>query len=375
MAEYERPTFTEILSSLIANGKSTLTRIKNWAVGAVVRSTLGVVAKGLDQLYAIIDRVLLLAFYDTSTGAWLERIGILHNRPRKVARKAQGRVIYGREESGGAKNIAAGSIVGTTTTPDGKLLRYKTDEDTTLPDGELEVEVDITAETVGSRYNVGSGAIDQMITSIPGIDYVRNDQEPYWLDTEGTDKEEDEAMQQRMPLVWSELSFPAPGEKYKSVARAILGVSDVYVDINAPRGDGTIDIIIWGDGGAPTPELVETVQTAIDLIKPDLADVLVKAASASTQNIVVNLVKGLGSGEVTAIKAAGETALASLFLPSDNESAYRIAEKFSRAKIYAESIQVPNVSNVDVVIPAEDVDIDPDELAQPGTITVNVVGG
>ncbi len=376
MAEYVRPTLEQILSGLVTWGQTQCTRIKNWTVGGVFHSLMGVFAAGLDALYEVVDTALSLAFYDSSAGAFLDRIATLHNRPRRAAREAEGRVVFGRLTTGGAVSIAAGVIVATQVQADGQDRRFVVAETTTLAAGELEVEVPVIAQAAGSRYNVSAGAIDTLVTAVTGIDYVNNEQTgtDYWLDVEGTDIETDAELQARLPLAWSELSYAAPHEKYKSLALSVTGVYAAAVDPNAPRGDGTVNVYLWGTGGAPTAALIAEVQDLIDTIKPELADVLVLSATPVTVDMDMTVTKSLAGGEPASIAVGVEAAVNELFLPSDNALAFQIGEAFKRASVAAASMQVAYVANVNMIAPAADVAMGAGEIAQPGTITVNVVG-
>lgn len=375
MAPYNRPTFEQILADLIAEGKAKLARIKNWVVGGVIRTLLAVVAKGLDQLYTVIDSAIDLAFPDTSYGVWLALIARLIGLEKKVARKAEGRVILGRNEANGAKDIPKDSVVATVTGADGKIYRFKTKADDVLPAGETEVEVEVIAESVGKAYNVGAGTITEIVSSLPGIDYVRNEDD--WLDIEGTDTETDDELRERIRLRWAAFSYGGTAELYQSVALGIDGVMTVVVNANAPRGDGTLDVIITGSAVVPTQNLIDAVQAAIDAVKPKLADVLVKGPTLAPIDVTLVGTKSLAGGEVNAVLADLEDAVEALFLSVDNPNgagAFQTGQKVVRARFAQVAMQVAWMANVDVVLPDEDVLLDGDELAQPGDINLSVVG-
>ena len=372
MAKYSPPTYAEILASLIAEGKARLTRITNWVVGGIARSILAVVAYGLAALYAVVDSAVALAFADTSYGYWLDLIAALLGLKRNAARKVAGRVVFSRAGSGSSGSIPSGTIVATTALSDGSVLRYRTTAAVAYPGGPFEVEAPVEAESVGARYNVGAGAISVKVSTLPGVDGVHNADD--WIDLEGTDDESDDHLKERLYARWAAFSYGGTRELYLSVALGVNGVGTAAVDAQAPRGDGTIDVIVTGVAGDPSPALITAVQVAVDKVKPLEARVLAKAARDRTIDVSVRLVKSLTGGEPAAIQAAGEDAVEGVFLPSDDARAYQIGEKGTRAKLAGVLIQVPNVANIDVVLPGDDISVDPDEVLKLGTLTVVVVG-
>jgi len=376
MAIYERPTYAEFLEWLIAQAKTLMTAIKNWRVGGVVYTLLATVAKGFDKLLDVVDTALAMAFWDTSEGEYLDRIANLLNSPRQQARKAEGRVMFGRDVAGGPVEIPVGRVVSTTPMSDGQPRRFVVSALATLPDGALDVEVPVIAQVVGSRYNVAAGQITELVTPITGIDYVHNDQTTYWLDVEGTDREEDATLQARLPLALSRASLAGVRTLYESIAAPIAGVLTVK---SWPHGValGQVDVLITGgaDDAQPSPALIAQAQAAIDVVKPDLSNVVVRGPREHEIDIEVSVVKSLAGGEVGQIRQATYDAIQALFLPSSNARVFGTGNGFVRATLAAEIMQVADyVANVHVIAPPEGVTVDPDELLRPGTITVNVVG-
>jgi len=375
MANYDRPTYQQVLDTLIGEGKDLMTAVKNWRVGGVVYTLLATVAKGFSKLYDVVDSALAMAFYDTSKGVYLDRIATLLDAPRTPASKAEGRVMFGRDVTGIAREIAVGRVVGTVALADGQPRRFVVAETTTLPAGSLEVEVPVIAQAVGAAYNVAAGQIDQLITPVTGIDYVSNELDTYWLDTEGTDRETDEAVQARLPLALARPSVPGARTLYESIALPVEGVLSAR---SWPHGValGQCDLMITGGAidAQPSPALVAEVQAALDAVKPDLENIVVRGPDAKIFDIEVTVTQSLAGGEAAQIAVDVKAAIADLFLPSSNERAFGIGNGFVRAALAAEIMQVPYVANVNVIVPDADETVDTDELLRTGTVTVYVVG-
>jgi len=364
-------TFATILAELLVEAKSRMTQIKNWVVGGVMHSILAVLAKGLAALYENLERAIDLAFLETSTGIYLRAIAVLIGVEPREATKAVGRVIFSRTTPTSEKTISAGTIVATTT----GNPRFVTTADATLVVGETEIEVEVEAELAGAAGNVGDGAITRLITSLPGIDGVRNDQAEGWLDREGGDADTEDQIRERCRLRWTSFTYGGTAEHYIATAMEISGVATVAVLSSAPRGEGTVDIVLTSTSvdGMPTPVMLAEVQTLVDARKPCEADVLVKAFTAWPNDVTLTIVRDLAGGVAADIQAAGEAAIEDLYLPSTNDLAFSIGDDLVRAKIFAVAIAIEYAANVIITEPPADVEIPAAGLVRLGTLTVEVV--
>jgi uncharacterized phage protein gp47/JayE len=371
MSAPEIKSFATILADLLAEGKSRMTRVKNWVVGGVMHSILAVLAKGLAALYENLARAIDLAFLETSEGVYLRAIARLIGVTPREATKATGRVVFYRTATTSPKTIPAGTLVAVAS----GSPRFKTTAAATLAIGETEIEVAVEAELAGSAGNVGDGSINRLISSLPGIDGVRSDQAGGWLDREGSDADTEEQLRERCQVRWATFSYGGTAQLYISTALEITGVDRVTVLSRAPRGEGTVDIVLSSTAadGVPTPALLAAVQALVDARKPCEADVLVKAPTLWPEDVTLTVVRDLEGGTAAEIRAAVEDAVEALFLPSTGEQVYDIGDDLVRAKLFAAAIAVPYVANVVVVEPANDVPIGDDRLARLGALTVEVV--
>ena len=144
----------------------------------------------------------------------------------------------------------------------------------------------LSRESAGSAWNVGSGSITRMKTYINGVDAVTNEAD--WITVVGADEEEDEALRHRCYLVWEELARGGTAAAYVSWALSVTGVTSAFVDDDLPRGEGTLDLYIMGEAGAPDGALIEAVQAVVDGSCPITADALVRVPDAI--NVPIHLV-------------------------------------------------------------------------------------
>ena len=158
-----------------------------------------------------------------------------------------------------------------------------------------------------ARYNIAAGLITQLVTNVAGIDYVTNQEG--WITREGSDDEEDETLRSRAIGKWSQLSVGGGRDAYIAWAQEIPGAVAVQVDDEHPRGQGTIDVIITGTVGLPTPELIAEVQTHIDQRRPLCADVLVIGPEPVVIDFDVVLHVHPEHGDLAEIKTKAEETL------------------------------------------------------------------
>ncbi|BCS54570.1 baseplate J/gp47 family protein [Geobacter sp. SVR] len=280
----------------------------------VIRGLIELWCWGLWQLYQFLAVILAQAFPDTATGLWLDlhcrQVGIT----RKPATKARGTVYFVRTVSAGNVPIPSGRVVRTRPDGAGVIYRYITTAAAIIPDGALEVAVEVEAEEYGAGANATVGQISEISTIIPGIDGVEN--RVGWLIAEGSDREEDEPLRIRYVLAWQGLSG-CTYQAYLAWALSVTGVVSARILDQHPRGQGTIDVVIQGTAGLPTEGLVAAVDAKIngsgadDELTPINDDVLVKGPTPVDVAIVAELV--ISSGDPATILAEAENRERSLF--------------------------------------------------------------
>lgn len=365
-------TFEVLVQEALQRLKNAGSRISNLNIGGIFRTLTELAMQGLADLYNLLGDVVSQGFIDSATGAWLDlkvaEVGIARN----LAVKTEGNITAGRADTSAVAVIPVGTIMATERSPQGEELRYFVTQEVIIPKLVAEAQVPVRAEFPGSRYNVSDGMISKLTTHIAGIDYVRNDSG--WITTEGTDEETDEALRERYRLRWNELSQGGTRLAYISWARTVSGVADVAVDDQFPRGQGTVDVIITGSGGAPSQALIDQVQAYIDERKPITADALVKGPRQLEQDIAVTLLLPKTRGDATATQSAADNLIRALSAPNSaaENDWLHIGEGLYRSRIISLLMSLQDVLNVSVNQPVADVIPAADELITIRNVTVTI---
>lgn len=335
-----------------------------------VRGMIELWAWGLYQLYQLKIEVLKQAFPGMAGGKWLELHCDQVNVSRLQAKKCQGHIHFVREDASGNVPIPAGRVVKTLPDGSGKVHRFVTVEDAVLADGQSEVAVAVESEQYGRSANVTVGAIKEVATTIPGVDGVENRAD--WIAAEGADVEGDAELQERYSLAWSATNG-ATKYAYESWARSVTGVIAAKIIDDHPRGQGSVDVVIKGTAGIPTPELIAGVDAVVSANKPINDDVLVKGPTAVLVGIDVELI--ITHGDEAVIAVAAEKRLRALFEDPTTVAGItplQIGEDLPLDRMVAAVMAVDGVKQLNWTSPAADVAVGGDELAVLDSITLAV---
>uniref|UniRef100_C6E6P5 Baseplate J family protein n=1 Tax=Geobacter sp. (strain M21) TaxID=443144 RepID=C6E6P5_GEOSM len=280
----------------------------------IVRGMIELWCWGLWQLYQFLALVLKQAFPDTATGVWLDlhckQVGVA----RREATKAVGVVYFTRAGMVGNVPIPAGRVVRTKPDGNGLIYRYVTTAAAVLLNGATEVAVAVEAEEYGAAANATVGQISEIVTVIPGVDAVENRAD--WITREGSDQEKDESLRERYQLAWKVLNG-CTKYAYEAWAKEVVGVVAVKIRDQHPRGEGTVDVVIVGSAGAPTPALLASVDANIngtgndDEKNPINDDVLVAGADLVATSLVAQL--ELSYGDPAALLLEAENRVRALY--------------------------------------------------------------
>lgn len=273
----------------------------NYVPGDPLRTLLELAGEGVADVERTVEQLGRGGYLQTATGQWLDALVESHyGLLRQPSTFASGLVRF-TASSGGAVGVPAGMIVGTASG-----LRYTTRDAVNLEAGQS-ADVHATAESPGAASNVPNGAVTILHTPLPGLSVTNPSG---WLITNGTDAETDEALRRRASLRWAELGGGATRAAYEYWAlTADPGVDRVRVLDQHPRGQGTVDVVLWGTGGIGS-DVVQTVNDYIQARRPVTADVLVYAAQELAVPVNLSLyAPGVNRADVTAQVLAGLTAL------------------------------------------------------------------
>jgi len=332
--------FNTILTDIITTIMLESINVTDFSPGSVMRSFSEGVAVAIENFYVST----YVGFKD-----YLQNIqDFVFEYPQLVGVKAVSDVVFSRAGSSGEKTIPLGTSVQTTTG-----LVFKTTAETAIPDAaSVSPSVEVEAEEVGFKYNVGSGTIVVIADNVNGVETVTN----ALAATSGTDAESPTAYKARFQeyvegLAKSNLSgikegaLSIEGITSVSVVEHFPPVADVnthvYIDDSTASGVSTAKVVetqalIDGDGTEENPGYRSagvnvivakpTIATQnITAIVYTLADVDPDTVESQVIDAVTYYVNRLGVGDdiiyqeiVSAIMSVFGVVDVTLSLPSAN---------------------------------------------------------
>lgn len=347
-------------------------KITNWNDGGVFKTLTLVALKAIAGLYNLLLAILPLGYVQFASGKWLDlrvgESGIIRHLPTKT----QGIIKIVKDDQTQNIKIEADSIVKTELSSQGEELRYFVEETVVSPTGESEFNVIVKAEFAGAKYNVGSGYINILVTHIPGVNKIYNPDN--WIIQEGNDEEEDDPLRERYYLRWDELSTGTTRGAYISWARKIAGITDVEVDDQHPRGQGTVDVIIYPD----SPELIQSVTEYILSKKPSLDNVLVIGPNKITGDfdVILTLPKTYGDEQEVTLQAGkiieGFFTENYLLKQTIGLIPLTIGQSLYLSQITYFLMTIENVLNVRINTPIDNIITNSKELLTKGTVNITI---
>ncbi|HBZ09109.1 MAG TPA: hypothetical protein DEO65_04365 [Bacillus bacterium] len=153
--------------------------------------------------------------------------------------------------------IPAGTTL-TTDEVDGVSIEYRTIADATIDESGV-VKIQIEALESGTRGNVPSNSIKNLLEPVSGVHSITNVESTIG----GYDEENDEEFRERILQTSRTRSFTGTKEDYIRWAKEIPGVGEVLV-VPEWDGPGTVKVLIASSSGSvAAPELIKQVQTHI----------------------------------------------------------------------------------------------------------------
>lgn len=355
--------------------KEKNSRVTNLNVGGVARTlNLELPSQALADLQALLLEVMPQGFVMHATGGWLDLCAQDMNVYRRAELQARGLVTFTRSrENTGNIRIPKGTIVKTPIGPDGRELRFFVTSEVVMLAKDDSCDVPVEAEHPGAAYSVGAGYITELVTHVAGIASIMNGES--WLTQEGADTESDDDLRARCVLRWHELSQGSTKYAYQSWALSVKGVREAYILDQHPRGQGTVDVVIVGTGGAPSESLIQEVQKVIDEHRPVCSDALVRAPKIRGVQLDIEVFIHPSEGDEAAIKNDCMAALDALFARDSlypHITPFAIGEDVTMARIIHAIMGLKHVLNVTVYAPNDDVRIEADELAVKSGVAVQI---
>lgn len=153
---------------------------------------------------------------------------------------------------------------------------------------------------------------------------------------------------------------------YKRWAMEVPGVSKAYV-YPLRRGIGTVDVVITGEHGVPSTEVISMAQAHIDIRRPVTArSVIVFAATPFTVDMEIGLTLS-GSETLQTILPTVKDALQHVF----NE--YEPGSGVVLSYLIAALTSVPNVSDAVIISPENNIAANPAKIPVLGEVTLRGV--
>jgi uncharacterized phage protein gp47/JayE len=267
--------FSQLVEDMGAALQSSASFLVDVSVGSVVRAIFEANASVVLWLQWIILQVLAATRASTSNGPDLDSWMLDFGLTRLPAVPSAGIVSFSRFVDTLSATIPTGTLVKTT---DGSLVFSVTEDQSlsiwqssasayVLPGGVGSADVPVICTTSGSVGNVLAGTITVIAASLPGIDQVNN-ANPL---SSGANAEIDSAFRNRFQSYLASRSRATLIAVQNAIANVQQGLDVAVAENTAPNGTTQIGsfLVIVDDGtGYPSSELLSTVATAVDAVRP-----------------------------------------------------------------------------------------------------------
>lgn len=251
---FEIKNFTGITADMIRQMKSTQTSVTDFNVGSVARTLVEAPAIEIDEFY---QRVL---------------IGLIESIPIAVY-NAFGFDKLPALSAGGTVRISTETLVvdpvvipaGTRIARTGTRIRYATLTEATIASGTDQVDVMVVAEYGGLDGNAPAASLTSFVDALPQSASVTNLEAV----TGGKEEESPDERKSRFIEYIGSLSrgtvYALTNAARNSVVLDANGIVVEYVSrVGIGEGAGQVNLYIYGQGGAPSEDLLTTTQRTID---------------------------------------------------------------------------------------------------------------
>lgn len=246
-------------------------------------------------------------FTSLAVGGWLDLIAEnFYTDARKPAVATAGKIVLSDPNSVGPTTINANAV--TVSTPD-QLLRFVVTSSGTITAGGS-LTVNVRAESAGAKFNVANGAIDTLVTSLPGITVSNPAQvaSGTWIDVQGADIESDGELATRLQAKWGTLGTCANDSSYRYYA--LNSSSEVRRCIAFSPVPGSVRVVVGGTAGPVSSAALALATAAIEGMRPLAVTVQTVNATANTQPVIATLHMATGADGASALARAQANVLA-----------------------------------------------------------------
>ena len=312
------------------------------------------VAAEIYALYVQGEWVARQCFPQTADGEYLERHAQLRGLERRQAVRAKGMLRFMVDSAPGMElQIPVGTVCMTI-----GEVRFETTEDGTLEAEKLWVDIPAQAIEPGIKGNVSAGAVVTMAVPPVGVSRCGNP-EPF---SGGQETENDTELRSRVMNSFQRLPNGANKAYYEQEAMSFEQVAAVSV-LPRKRGIGTVDVVVAETGGIPTEALLEKLQQHFEERREIAVDVVVRTPNPVEVEVSLQ-VAAVAGGETQEILQRVRDTVTGWF------NGERLGERVLLAQLGNLIFSVDGVSNYMVISPAQDIEIDSDQLPVLKSLTV-----
>lgn len=301
--------------------------VASWHSGAFKRHTVETEASMLVDVHTSVQKIAKAGYIKLAAeidDAWVD-LGAenVFSETRKPAVFTQGKIRLTDTQSTGPHTIALGAH---RVADVSKSIRFTNVEAGVIPLGGS-VDLTFQAETAGTKWNVGVGAIVEYLTPLPGVT-VSNPAQPSgtWITQQGANKESNAALVQRCLDKWSIIGSGSNDGAYRYHA-ASASSEITRVKVYSPGG-GSVRVIVAGDAGPVSSTALNAAATIIEQKRPlGVPDVVTSNALS-----VIKLISG------TLYVSAGFDLTATLSAALASLDAFQRATPLGSTKVSREKI-------------------------------------
>lgn len=280
---YKSNTFDVVKNRILNNTESDLAKME----GSTLSNIASGIAIDISQLYAALSDTASTVFIEDTFDDFLDTRINEFGLYRKLGEHATGEVYI--------EGVEGTNVINGTKIEYGGLI-YSIVQDITLQE---DVEKNITqvyAEDIGLKYNLNANTEFNLVEADSNIKKITN-RVPF---KGGTERETDEEFRERFVIYQSDKATSGNVADYMQWAMSVDGVKDARV-YPLWNGNGTVKIVIFGDGNTSVDEeILQNCKDYIDIKKPIGADATVVTPTSLTVNISasVSLAEGSSIDEV-----------------------------------------------------------------------------
>ena len=371
--------FSQLVEDMGAALQSSASSLIDVSVGSIVRAIFEANASVVLWLQWLILQVLSCTRASTSNGpdldSWMADFGLV----RLPAVPSTGIVTFSRFVATLSATIPTGTLIKTT---DGSLSFSVTQDRTlsiwqpsasayVLPSGVVSADLPVVCKTSGSLGNVLAGTITVIAASLPGVDQVNN-ANPL---SNGADAESDQAFRNRFQSYLASRSRATLTAVQNAIANVQQGLDVAIEENTAPAGTALVGafLVIVDDGtGYPSSELLSTVATAVDSVRPIGTTFAVIPPQVLTVN--VSLTAALTSAAAASLVIPSIQNYVALYLNSlpigKGASVTRVAQN-----AYLAGSGIDNITGIELNGSSADIAVPSGTVIKAGQVVVTINDG